>query len=168
MSLHIKNRKKFAPRVNCRSPQEDTLQRLTDWAAWRKDTLGLPTLCGISYRLRSRISLAICAQDTVCLFGHLINNFKSDREYFKTLYEWKVLLRIFFLTLTGRVNRCFFFFFLILFLNLKHCISFAKHQNESATGIHMLRILNPPPSSLPTPSLWVVPVYQPQASSIVH
>ena len=24
-----------------------------------------------------------------------------------------------------------FFIFLILFLNLKHCFSFAKHQNES-------------------------------------
>ena len=32
----------------------------------------------------------------------------------------------------------FFFFFLILLLNLKHCICFAKHQNESATGIHVL------------------------------
>ena len=32
----------------------------------------------------------------------------------------------------------------------------------------MLPILNPPSSSLPTPSLWVVPVHQPQASSIVH
>ena len=32
----------------------------------------------------------------------------------------------------------------------------------------MLPILNPPPSSLPIPSLWVVPVHQPQASSIVH
>ena len=29
-------------------------------------------------------------------------------------------------------------------------------------------ILNPPPSSHPIPSLWVVPVHQPQASSIVH
>ena len=32
----------------------------------------------------------------------------------------------------------------------------------------MFSILNPPPSSLPTPSPWVVPVHQPQASSIVH
>ena len=69
-----------------------------------------------------------------------------------------------------KLNFLFFslFFNFILFLNLKHCISFAKHQNESATGIHVLPILNPPPSSLPTPSLWVVLVHQPQASSIVR
>ena len=54
------------------------------------------------------------------------------------------------------------------FLTLQYCIGFAIYQNESTTGIPVFPILNPPPSSLPIPSLWVVPVHQPQASSIVH
>ena len=70
--------------------------------------------------------------------------------------------------ITTNCGKFFFFFNFILFLNLKRCISFAKHQKESTAGIHVLPILNPPPLTLPTPSLWVVPVHQPQASSIVH
>ena len=62
----------------------------------------------------------------------------------------------------------FFLYILFYFITLQYCIGFAIHQHESATGIHMFSILNPPPSSLPIPSLWVVPVHQPQASSIVH
>ena len=72
-----------------------------------------------------------------------------------------------------------FSFFFFLFLNkfiyfnwrlitLQYCTGFAIHQHVPTTVIHVFPILNFPPSSLPIPSLWVVSVHQPQASSIMH
>ena len=61
----------------------------------------------------------------------------------------------------------FFFFIFKLYITVLDLPNIKMHPPQVYMCSPSWTLL-PPPSSLPIPSLWVVPVHQPQASSIVH
>ena len=80
--------------------------------------------------------------------------------------SWKQWLILFFFFFASSVGR-FIFFFPIIFINwrliaLQYCRGFCHTLTWISHGFTC--VPHPePPTSLPIPSLWVIPVYQPRA-----
>ena len=81
-----------------------------------------------------------------------------------SLQTLKVALHCLLASFVKKASLPFFFFFyfylfflfkflFLLYFTLQYCIGFGIHWHESATGIHELQNMNPPPTSHPTSSL---------------
>ena len=64
--------------------------------------------------------------------------------------------RVFTTESLGKPELLLFFNFNWRLITLQYCSCFDIHWHESAMGVHVFPILNPPPNSVPIPSLWVI------------
>ena len=144
---------------NGNPPQYSCLENPRDRGAWWAAIYGVTQSWTRLERLSSSsMYLHICTHtyahsciyswDHICLI-HCKFLLELNSGSAISFHMWLLLLKplLVFPSVASVVGKLIVsFIVLFFFLTLQYCIGFAVYRNESATGIHVFPILNPPPS----------------------
>jgi len=126
------------------------------------------TLKSLLQHHSSKASVLLCSAFCIVQLSHPYMTTGKTKALTRQTFVGKVMSLLLNMLFTLVIAFLFFFhFFFLNFFNFTifywfcHILTWIHHRYTRVEPSSLLPILNPPPSFLPIPSLWVIPVHQP-------